>query len=149
MIYTSYFGKISKFPKEFEPICIARWQPKWYTGKALLSLAPSDRLLRWWKSSKQDEVAQEKYKTSYMSMLKTYKAAALERVIKNIAGDKIPVLVCFEKEGFCHRHLVAEWFNNNGIECEEWTEPVVKPSNAPVAALSTGAVILNWMVNDV
>ena len=139
MIYTSYFGQIKNLPDNYEPICIARWKPKWYNGKVLLSLAPSDRLLRWWKSSKQDEAAQEKYKAAYMSMLKTYKEAALERIIKNIAASKVPVLVCFEKDGFCHRHLIAEWFNSHGIECEEWKKPVVNTNTFPVAAMTTAA----------
>lgn len=120
MIYTSYFGQMKNFPINFEPICIARWKPKWYTGKVLLSLAPSDRLLRWWKSSKQDEAAQEKYKAAYMSMLRTYKPVVIEQIIKSLANGNIPVLICFEKDGFCHRHIVAEWFNDNGIKCEEW-----------------------------
>ena len=30
-------------------------------------------------------------------------------------------LICYEKPSdFCHRHLVADWFNKNGIECKEW-----------------------------
>jgi len=30
-------------------------------------------------------------------------------------------LVCYEKPGdFCHRHRVAKWFIDNGVECIEW-----------------------------
>ena len=30
-------------------------------------------------------------------------------------------LICYEKPGnFCHRHLVAKWFKENGIDCKEW-----------------------------
>lgn len=30
-------------------------------------------------------------------------------------------LICYEKPSdFCHRHLVAEWLNQNGFKCEEW-----------------------------
>ena len=30
-------------------------------------------------------------------------------------------LICYEKpSGFCHRHLVSDWFNKNLIRCEEW-----------------------------
>jgi SAM-dependent methyltransferase len=32
-------------------------------------------------------------------------------------------LICYEKPSdFCHRHLVADWLNENGIECKEWEE---------------------------
>ena len=31
------------------------------------------------------------------------------------------VLICYEKpDDFCHRHLVANWFNENGVNCKEW-----------------------------
>ena len=120
MIYTSYFGQIKNFPDNFEPICIVRWKPKWYTGRAMIALAPSDRLLRWWRASNKDEQAQEKYRQYYMQMLNQYSPIVVVNTLKAITGNKIPVLVCFEKDGFCHRHLIAEWLNQNGIECEEW-----------------------------
>ena len=39
-----------------------------------------------------------------------------------LAGKSTDIaLVCYEKPGdFCHRHLVAEWLNNNGCKCEEF-----------------------------
>ena len=121
MIYTSYFGKIRKFPDNFEPICIARWKPKWYKGKTFVELAPPEHLLRWWRASDknwQNQVQFMKvYKDEVLQWLNPYIA---ERAIKQIAGNKIPVLVCFEAEGFCHRHFVSEWFKKNGIKCEEW-----------------------------
>lgn len=31
------------------------------------------------------------------------------------------VLVCYEKPAdFCHRHLVADWMKQHGIQMEEW-----------------------------
>ena len=121
MIYTSYFGQIKNMPDNFEPICIARWKPKWYTGKALLMLAPSDRLLRWWRASDKNAASEARYARWYTNeVLRVYEAAAIVRIIHYIAEGKTPVLVCFEKDGFCHRHLVAEWLNKNGFKCEEW-----------------------------
>ena len=123
MIYTSYFGRLKNFPDNFKPICIARWKPKWYNGKVLLALAPPEQLLRWWRASDKNEASRERYVRWYkQSVLNGYDPRAIERIIKYIAGDKIPVLVCFEKEGFCHRHIISKWFRENGIECEEWNE---------------------------
>jgi hypothetical protein len=31
------------------------------------------------------------------------------------------VLLCWERNGNCHRHIVAKWLRENGIECEEVT----------------------------
>ena len=123
MIYTSYFGRLKNFPDNFEPICIARWKPKWYNGKVLLALTPPEQLLRWWRASDKNETSCERYIRWYkQSVLNRYNPRAIERLVKYIAGDKIPVLVCFEKEGFCHRHIISKWFRENGIECEEWNE---------------------------
>lgn len=123
MIYTSYFGKMNKFPNNFEPICIARWKPKWYEGKVLLALAPPEQLLRWWRASDKNEASRERYVRWYKrSILSGYDPRAIERIVKHIANGKIPVLICFEKDGFCHRHIVADWLKENGIECEEWNE---------------------------
>ena len=123
MIYTSYFGKMNKFPSNFEPICIARWKPKWYEGKVLLALAPPKQLLHWWRASDKNEASRERYIKWYKrSILSGYDPRAIERIVKHIANGKIPVLMCFEKDGFCHRHIVADWLKENGIECEEWNE---------------------------
>lgn len=36
-------------------------------------------------------------------------------------GENDIALICYEKPSdFCHRHLVAEWLNQNGYRCEEW-----------------------------
>lgn len=147
MIYTSYFGQLKNLPDDFEPICIARWKPKWYTGKVFLTLAPSDSLLRWWKNSKQDAAAEEQYRKQYMSMLKTHKAAAIERIINNIADGKTPVLICFEKDGFCHRHLVADWLNEHGVKCIEWSKPVVNTCTYPAVAFTTSTAYIKEFLN--
>jgi len=123
MIYTSYFGKVKNFSKEFEPICIARWKPKWYHGKALTTLAPPESLLKWWRASNKDQEAARKYTQWYIDeVLNKYHPQTIKNAIYNISKDKIPVLVCFEKNGFCHRHIVAHWLKANGINCEEWSE---------------------------
>ena len=38
-----------------------------------------------------------------------------------LSQGKDVCLICYEKpEDFCHRHLVAKWFNEHGIPCEEY-----------------------------
>ena len=122
MIYTSYFGQIKNFPKDFEPICISRWKPKWYKGKSLPDLAPSEGLLTWWRGSAQDREARRAYTTQYYKeVLGKYTPQGVKKMIKTVAGNKTPVLICFEKSNaFCHRHILRVWLNYHGIECEEW-----------------------------
>ena len=34
-------------------------------------------------------------------------------------------LICYEKPSdFCHRHLVADWLNKNGVECKELEDEI-------------------------
>lgn len=36
-------------------------------------------------------------------------------------GENDIVPICYKKPSdFCHRHLVADWLNQNGFKCEEW-----------------------------
>lgn len=44
----------------------------------------------------------------------------LNLLVPNVNGKDI-ALICYEKPSdFCHRHLVSEWLNQNGFQCEEW-----------------------------
>ena len=45
----------------------------------------------------------------------------LEELKALSGGAENIALVCYEKpEDFCHRHLVANWFRENGIQIKEW-----------------------------
>lgn len=122
MIYTSYFGQMKNFPKNFEPICIARWKPKWYHGKTLIALAPSEALLNWWRNCAQDKEARRVYaQRYYQEVLSKHTPTQIKKMVKDVAGNKTPVLLCFEKRGtFCHRNILRVWLRMNGIDCEEW-----------------------------
>lgn len=120
MIYTSYFANQRNFPDNFEAISIARITPSWFTGKHIASLMPSLSLLQKWKKSNQDAAAQDEYEKIYRKQLESKDAKLLEKLLMQYCGNKIPVLLCYEKDGFCHRHIVAKWFKENGVECKEF-----------------------------
>jgi hypothetical protein len=62
MIYTSYFGKMRKFPENFYPISIARFTPKGVQIPVLSYLAPPSTLLSTWKAHHaEDESYWEKW----------------------------------------------------------------------------------------
>jgi len=120
MIYTSYFGNIKNLPSDCEPISISRWVPKWYKGQTLLLLAPSTTLLKWWINSKKTKRDEEIYIKNFDVQLAKLNPKEIEQILIKKCGDKIPTLICYEGcDEFCHRHLVSEWFNNNGIKCKE------------------------------
>jgi len=107
MIYTSYFAGY----KGDRGISIARKTPKWFNGNELMEFAPS-----WSLINIKDN--QEEYTRRYH-----------EEVLKNITNNLLmglkdgDVLLCWESpDKFCHRHIVAEWLIERGIEAKELTK---------------------------
>lgn len=107
---TSYFAKY----KGENAVSIAGKCPKWYTGRQYKKLAPK---YNWWKKWHDEKLSEEWYIEQY------YKTILNKLDAKKVYEElgKNAVLLCWEKSGkFCHRHLVAEWFQKElGIEVNE------------------------------
>ena len=119
MIYTSYFAKIPKLINaEIIPISIARWAPPWAGDVEKIEvLAPSAEILLQYKRDN-DKVA---YTKEYTKLLATLNPENLVQQIMRISSGNDAALCCYEKSGdFCHRHLIAKWLCDNGIDCQEW-----------------------------
>lgn len=117
MVYTSYFAQCRKIP-EWQQVSIARWNPRWFSGAWYEGLAPSPRLLKAYKEGKVDEA---KYAEVYKSRLTEKRLAKFKEFLDGFRGEHV-YLLCYEKpEDFCHRHLVADWLNENGIVVKEAT----------------------------
>ena len=91
-------------------ISIARKNPYGFAGEKYADLAPSADLLKRYKTGEVDDV---QYTAEYREQLAKLDA---KKVAADLAGK---ILLCYEKNGFCHRHLVAEWLKANGVVCEE------------------------------
>ena len=105
--------------------CISLYPPTWYVGPDLKSLAPTPELFHAHKRLSKVEYA-ERYQRDVLDKLdpvKTYEA-----IISKFGEDV--ALLCFEKPGeFCHRRLVAQWFEESlGVVVPEWTKPERKTS---------------------
>ena len=117
MIYTSYFGKY----RGDKGVSIARWTPNWFAGESMSCFAPSQNLLKWWKTL--DKKAQNsidyqmQYYEAYTKETLEPLAPQVHELAKQLDGK---VLLCYEKpEDFCHRHIVANWFCKYGYLCDE------------------------------
>lgn len=112
-IYTSYFGNYRNFG-ELIPISIALYSPLGFEEHTLKALAPNIEILQ----CKNDF---EKYTKLFNKKLELYNAKRIYDYLLDISKHKDIVLLCYEKPpAFCHRHLVADWFNNElGIEVKE------------------------------
>lgn len=113
MIYTSYWGNLKNLVKKFGKeniICVSRWT-KFWNGKKCSMLFPSEELLKGYKSGK---ISKEEYKKIYMSYLDSLNVDNCYKVFNGCC------FVCYEKEGFCHRHIISEWLRKNGYDCVEY-----------------------------
>ena len=118
MIYTSYFAKINKIPKDAVILSISRFPPKWLPQiKLFLELAPSVSLLSAYKAG---EVNEDQYRKVFNEYLSQIDPEFIHELLDFEACGRDIYLLCFEApDKFCHRHLVRDWLNTNGIKCEE------------------------------
>ena len=111
MIYTSCFSNWRHFPRDSLICAVCRYPPN---GEmiALKDLAPEDALLSRFKSKEIDEfIFAEEYKKQ-LEKLDKDKWIALMQQLNEQYGNV--VLCCYEKkDDFCHRHILAKWFNIN------------------------------------
>ena len=137
MIYTSYFAKLKSLPEDVIPISICGKAPDWYKGLQYKKLAPKYDFFMEWKKNHDNDYYIKCFKEQVLDKLN------VDDVVKELDSLLIDVtttlnykvdsmlvpriaLVCYEKPSdFCHRHLVADWLNKNGISCKEWSEEEV------------------------
>lgn len=132
MIYTSYFAKLKSLPDNIVPISICGKAPDWYKGLQYKKLAPKyDFFMEWKKNHDNDyyikcfneQVLDKLNVTDVIKELDDLLLGATTSIDCKADTIKAPkiALICYEKPSdFCHRHLVAEWFRQNGFKCEEW-----------------------------
>jgi hypothetical protein len=118
---TSNFSTHTKhrFPN---PVSISRFSPQDYDGRIYLDLAPSAELLSFYKKT-QDV---RKFRDAYNLQLSKLDPA---KVVADLGNDAI--LLCFEdRNAFCHRRLVADWFYSKlGVLVSEFIPPkAIQPS---------------------
>lgn len=119
MIYTSYFAKLKALPDNITPIAICAKIPDWYQGLHYKGLAPKYGFFREWQNNHDNNYYIRCFTDQ---VLNTLNPQEIYNQLRSMvpSGNDI-VLICYEKPSdFCHRHLVAKWFTENGIPCEEY-----------------------------
>ena len=115
MLTTSYYAKLKKIQK---PVAISVGVPKWYSGADYDTLAPPYTIVSAYKRGIiSDEVFTSEFYKSVLSKLNPLNV--YNDIISRFGDDA--TLICYEKPGdFCHRRLVAKWFEDNlNIEVPE------------------------------
>lgn len=121
-IWTGYYAQMKKYKQaDLVPVSIAYLTPVWYEGETCFELAPSRKLLKGYKAG---EITQKEYIKQYRDFLKTVKwGEVIEKLftISDHHDGKDLVLCCYEKPSdFCHRHLLAEYLTDHGMDIQEW-----------------------------
>lgn len=112
---TSYFGS-RKFKEGMNLVRISTSAPDWFPWplRSFPKLYPGWELLKRYKEGQDNqEEARVLYHSQVLSKLDP------KEVWEELGEDA--VLLCWEKtDSFCHRHLVAEWLEENlGVKIEE------------------------------
>lgn len=107
-MYTSYYANVKNLPAHLNPIAVSIGLPKWWQGERDKRLAPS------WAMMKSPR---ENYDREFKKQLEKLDA----RQVYDQLGDNA-VLLCYEvPNDWCHRRMVAEWFENElGIVVPEY-----------------------------
>lgn len=118
MIYTSYFAQLANLPDSIVPVSICGKTPYWYKGLQYKKLAPKYSFFQEWKKTKDNNYYIEHYNIEVLNSLDAKQVFA---ELKTLTDPNDICLMCYERPtGFCHRHLVAEWLRNHGVEYEEF-----------------------------
>lgn len=133
MIYTSYFAQLRNLPNNVIPISICGKVPDWYSGLQYKKLAPKYSFFSEWKKNHDNDYYIEHFNVEVLDTLSVHRVLIdLQNLVSEEVRSKMDVLfwlnpdwhialICYEKPSdFCHRHLVADWLLENGIECNEW-----------------------------
>lgn len=110
-LLTSFYASPRIDPKVHATIRISRGHPRWhrtYKDAGVIPELMPDRDMF--------GLPREKFEEVFTLKLAALDWEAVIAKIEELAGDRIPVLMCFEKvddillgKTYCHRHLVAEW----------------------------------------
>lgn len=118
-IHTGYFAINNKYPSDYARISIARWTPKDFHGKNYMYLAPTEKILREYKETGDEK----KYIHDYFRDVIAANGKNQDDVVCDLLelsnGNKKIILFCFEKEKFCHRHIIGKWLNMAGYRVTE------------------------------
>lgn len=123
MIYTGYYGKIKRYKElGIETIAISGKVPDFYDGLTYPDFAPRYNVFQKWKNG---EIDNFQYTEKYRAYLNTLDNNEIKKDFDpyNVEG-KDCVLLCYEKSGeFCHRHILADWLEENlWFKVEEFKE---------------------------
>lgn len=125
-------------------VSIAGRSPDFFKGPKYLSFAPEYGMFMDWKKGRIDNF---EYTKIFKERLNSLDIHAVKRFLTSF--DKDVVLLCYEKPGdFCHRHIVADWLEENlGFVVEEYDVNNLKKEQELIRYISYNTCSLNELTN--
>lgn len=126
-LYTSYYGNFRKFPKNCVRVAISRIVPGSMIANGAFDvrvseLAPNTELFFWYMQCKNEGISMDdiipEYTLRYCQQLQELaENGTLDKILSKLGqkcvqyGTKDVVFLCYEKDDFCHRHILADFIN--------------------------------------
>ena len=120
MIYTGYYAKLKKYENAgLTPVAISGKIPDFYDGLTYKEFAPRKEMFQKWKNGIIDNFG---YTEEYKAYLETLDKDEIKEDFDSPHDCSNTILLCYEKSGdFCHRHILADWLEENfGYKVEEY-----------------------------
>lgn len=122
-MYTGYYSQLKKYLADgLYPVSIAGKCPDWYHGAEYKKLAPKWEFFNEWKNGSHKGDNDYYIKHFNEEVLDKLRAEDVINDLKQFGLLQNIILLCYEKPtDFCHRHLVADWLNKNGLYVQEYS----------------------------
>jgi len=118
VLYTTYFANSSTLALDITPVSICGQAPAGYKGLKYKKLAPKWEFFKQWKQTGDNHYYVRCFAEQVLDKLN---ADEVYQELVGLAKNTDIALVCYEKpDDFCHRHLVANWFRENGFKIRKW-----------------------------
>lgn len=106
------------------------------------SLAPNWKLSKMYKSK---QLSDSEFEKEYLEHLNNLDAKTIFEQINFLTGNSEPILMTHgNKSSFCHRHIVAQWFEENlEVEIEEFKTGLVTRSNGYMKKITQKSLFEN------
>ena len=118
MYYTSYYGNMNKIDRTKYTLASVSFQKPDFCDENVLDcsfLGPWKDLLDGYKNG---TISEKEYADQYLDNLKRLWPGLSNWFLINAPKDI--VFLCYEKPSeFCHRHLLAQFLEEQGFECKE------------------------------
>lgn len=118
MYYTSYYGNMNKIDRTKYILASISFQKPDFCDENVLDcsfLGPWKDLLNDYKNG---TISEKEYADQYLDNLKRLWPGLSNWFLINAPKDI--VFLCYEKPSeFCHRHLLAQFLEEQGFECKE------------------------------